>query len=100
MDGPTSLVQSVCQHPWCSWWEHIRLHNKHLNRICKEEVKALGPNKTVEDVTRAGKALGVIIVPILRQFDLDNNAAVPSGKHSLVSAECDAIVSELIKWCF
>ena len=41
-----------------------------------------------------------MIVPILGQFDLDNNVAVPSGKHSLASAECDrdAIVSELIKY--
>ena len=34
------------------------LHNEHLNRICKEAVKALGSNKTVEGITRAGKALG------------------------------------------
>ena len=53
------------------------LHNEHLNRVCKEAVKALGSNKTVEGITRAGKALGVI-VPILnnRQFDVDNNVGV------------------------
>ena len=41
-----------------------------------------------------------MIVPILRQFDIDNNVAVPSGKHSLVSAEHDrdTIVLQLIKY--
>ena len=74
---------SVYQHLWCSWWEHTGWFAQW----------------TLEDVTRAVPALGVI-VPILGQFDLDNNVAVPSGKHSLASAECDrdAIVSELIKY--
>lgn len=40
------------------------LHNEHLNRLCKDTVKALGSNKTVEGITRAGKALG-ILGPIL-----------------------------------
>ena len=37
------------------------LHNEHLNKLCKNSVKALGSNKTKKGVTRTGKALGTIL---------------------------------------
>ena len=37
------------------------LHNEHLNKICKDAVRALGSNKTEEGVIRVGKALGTTI---------------------------------------
>ncbi len=48
------------------------LHNEHLNKLCKQMIKALGSNKTDVGVIRASSALG-IIEPILRQFDHDND---------------------------
>ena len=44
------------------------LHNEHLNRLCKEAVKALGSNKNEKGIIRAGKALGTLS-PILRHFN-------------------------------
>ena len=37
------------------------LHNEHLNRTCKEAIKALGSNKTEKGVVRVGKALGTFV---------------------------------------
>ena len=75
------------------------LHNEHLNRLCKEAVKALGSNKNEKGIIRAGKALGTLS-PILRQFDQDNNVPLTSGKHSIATAEKDrdTIVNDLMKY--
>ena len=75
------------------------LHNEHLNRLCKEAVKALGSNKNEKGIIRAGKAL-TTLSPILRQFDQDNNVPLTSGKHSIATAEKDrdTIVNDLMKY--
>ena len=74
------------------------LHNEHLNKICKEAVRALGSNKTEESVIRVGKALGTII-PILSQFDEDNGISLPVGRHSeaSINKDRDLIIGDLMK---
>ena len=75
------------------------LHNEHLNRVCKEAITGLGSNKSSENVTRIGKAIGTIL-PILSHFDQDNDVTMPSGKHSRASSERDRdiVVKDLVKY--
>ncbi len=74
------------------------LHNEHLNKLCKQMIKALGSNKTEVGVIRVSSALG-IIEPILRQFDHDD-ISLPTGRHTVAAADLDrrTIISELIKY--
>ncbi len=74
------------------------LHNEHLNRLCKEAVKGLGPNKNVEGITRVSRALGVL-EPILSKFDNDCCVPKSSGRHCIASQDKDrcTLVQELIK---
>ncbi len=74
------------------------LHNEHLNKLCKQMIKALGSNKTEVGVIRASRALGMI-EPILRQFDHDD-ISLPTGRHTVAAADLDrrTIISELIKY--
>ena len=74
------------------------LHNEHLNRNCKEAIKALGSNKTIYGVIRTGKALGTLS-PTLLQFDKDNGIGATSGRHTraCTDQDRDEIVHELIK---
>ena len=75
------------------------LHNEHLNKVCKNSVKALGSNKTKKGITRTGKALGTI-TPILKMFDNINNVPMSSGNHSSASTnkDRDTIISDLLKY--
>ena len=75
------------------------LHNEHLNRTCKDSVKALGSNTTMKGIIRTGKALGTIS-PILDSFNRANNVSFSSGRHLLVSTESDrdVIINDLLKY--
>ena len=59
------------------------LHMEHLNRLCKDIVNHLGPNKSPKAILRAGKALGTI----LNNFDLITNTKVSSSHISPSFAE-------------
>ena len=74
------------------------LHLEHLNRLVKNSIQSLGPNRKGEAVVRCGKALGTIHT-VLENFDQDNNIEPPSGAHSSPSYQKDLgkIVNELIK---
>ena len=63
------------------------LHMEHLNRICKEAIKYLGSNKTIEAaITRVGRALGTI-APVLDSFDQENSVVKRSHHHKRASFE-------------
>ena len=47
------------------------LHQKHLNRVCKTSIEALGPNKRGGGIVRCSKALGTMQL-MLENFDRDN----------------------------
>ena len=64
------------------------LHQEHFNRVCKECIRGLGPNKTEKAITRVGKALGTLR-PLLDNFDSDNNVADTSGAHKKPSSAKD-----------
>lgn len=72
------------------------LHLEHLNRTVKESIRGLGSNQTDKAITRVGKALGTI-VPVLNQFDLDNNVPDTSGNHdpTCKGKDIGLIVTEL-----
>lgn len=74
------------------------LHMEHLNAIAKGCIKGLGANKTEVGIQRSARALGTI-VPVLEQFDAQNQMPDMSGAHRRASAEKDQgiIVSELQK---
>lgn len=74
------------------------LHMKHLNAVCKGCIKDLGANKTEAANTQSAKVLGTIL-PVLEQFDQQNNMPNISGAHKRASAEKDQaiIVNELQK---
>ena len=61
------------------------LHMEHLNRVVKECIKCLGANKTEGAIVRVGKALDTV-VPVLDQFDLENDVSTASGLHNPVNA--------------
>ena len=56
------------------------LHMEHLNRLCKDAIRDLGPNKTVKSIMRAAKALGTID-PVISNFDAENHIDEQSGSH-------------------
>ena len=64
------------------------LHMEHLNRICKTAIRGLGANKTPEGISRIAKALGTV-VPVLDNFDDDNNVPKTSGNHNPHNAAKD-----------
>ena len=64
------------------------LHLEHLNRVCKELIQGLGPNKIESVITRVGKALGTLS-PILEQFDNENHVSTVSGAHRTPGFEKD-----------
>ena len=72
------------------------LHMEHLNAIAKGCIKGLGANKTEVAIQRSARALGTI-VPVLDQFDAQNNVPSISGVHKRASTEKDQalIISEL-----
>lgn len=74
------------------------LHMEHLNAAGKGCIKGLGANKTEEAIQRSTRALGTI-VPVLEQFDGENNMTASSGAHKRASTEKDLsiIVRELQK---
>ena len=74
------------------------LQMEHLNRLVKQSIKTLGPNKTEKAITRIGRAIGTV-APVLQVFDQENSVAKPSGAHHIAGYERDRniIVSELIK---
>jgi L1 cell adhesion molecule like protein len=74
------------------------LHTEHLNAVAKGCIKGLGANKTEVAIQRSAKALGTIL-PVLEQFDTQNNVPSISGAHKRASTEKDQaiIVSELQK---
>ena len=72
------------------------LHMEHLNRLVKEVIKNLGPNKTEKAISRVGRAIGTI-APVLRKFDEQNDTDSPTGTHKVASYTRDGNidVSEL-----
>lgn len=74
------------------------LHMEHLIGMVKECIKGLGANKTEQAIQRVGYALGTI-VPVLDQYDLDNDVPVVSSAHTRHHAQKDLalIVNELGK---
>ena len=76
-------------HPGCNI--PCDLHIEHLNRLLKDAIKGLGPNKTEKCIIRVGKALGTIN-PVLHQFDVSNGILTPSGHHAILSEEKDLIL--------
>ena len=72
------------------------LQMEHLNRLVKQSIKTLGPNKTEKVITRIGRAIGTID-PVLQVFDQENSVQKPSGAHHIAGYERDRniIVSEL-----
>lgn len=73
------------------------LHMEHLNRMVKDSIKGLGTNKTRTAVTRVGRALGTI-VPILENFDSDNNVPTLSGAHAKLDStkDIEIVAKELV----
>lgn len=76
----------------------LDLHLEHLNRLCKNSIHGLGPNRKDEAIVRCGRALGTIH-GVLNTFDVDNNIVLASGAHSCPSykKELQTIVDELIR---
>ena len=72
-------------------------HMEHLNRVAKQSIKTLGPNKTQEAIQRVGLSIGTL-ASVLTQFDKDNNVSETSGAHKALKMEKDRtiIVNELI----
>ena len=72
------------------------LQMEHLNRLVKQSIKTLGPNKTEKAITRIGRAIRTID-PVLQVFDQENSVQKPSGAHHIAGYERDRniIVSEL-----
>lgn len=68
-----------------------------MNRLCKEAVYGLQANKTSVSIVRVGKSLGTLS-DVIEQFDEDNDTEVPSGAHSIPSAnkDRDMILRELL----
>ena len=64
------------------------LHLEHLNRVCKESIRGVGPNKTETVITRVGKALGTLS-HILEQFDNENHVSTVSWAHCTPGFEKD-----------
>lgn len=64
------------------------LHMEHMNRICKTYIRGLGANKTPESISRIANALGTV-VPVLDNFDDDNNVPKTSGNHNIRNSEKD-----------
>lgn len=74
------------------------LHMEHLNRLAKEAIRGLGPNKTETAIGRVGQALGTI-APVLDQFDSECGVSDVSGSHTTATTERDVsiIVSQLLQ---
>jgi L1 cell adhesion molecule like protein len=74
------------------------LHMQHLNYIGKGCIKSLGANKTEAAIQRSAKALGTI-VPVLENFDEQNNMPDISGAQKRASTEKDQMIitQELLK---
>jgi len=64
------------------------LHMEHLNRSVKTAIKNLGPNKVEPGITKVGKVLRVL-VPLLDNFDQENDVSNVSGHHSKPSEDKD-----------
>ena len=74
------------------------LHLEHLNRMVKEAINGLGSNKSEQTIQRVSKALGTK-VPILRNFDQDNNVPETIGEHTKPNTNRDlnTIANQLTK---
>ena len=75
------------------------LHQKHLNRVCKMSIEALGPNKRGEGIVRCSKALGTMQL-MLENVDRDNTVGQTSDTHNIPSFKKDVyrkITDELQK---
>ena len=69
---------------------------EHLNRVCKDAIRDLGPNKTAKSIMRAAKALGTIKPCYFPQNFIDK----PSGSHKKAKCVEDIkiIVHNLVKY--
>lgn len=76
----------------------LDLHLEHLNRLCKNSIQSLGPNRKNEAIVRCGRVLGTLH-NVLNSFDEDNSIVLASGAHSCPSYEKEmkTIVDELLK---
>ena len=74
------------------------LHMEHMNRVVKDCIKGLGSNQTERAIVRVSKALGTII-PVLDQYDEQNNIPSISGRHKVLSIQKnhEKICKELTK---
>ena len=74
------------------------LYMKHLNRICKHAVQALGSNKTRVALEKVGKCVGVIDA-LLVEYDKELKIGEISGRHVIASSEKDKrmIIRELVE---
>lgn len=75
------------------------LHMEHLNKVCKEYVRDLGPNKTASSIVQVSKSIG-IIDSVMTVFDSENGIDSTSGSHKKVSCTDDVkmIADDLIKY--
>ena len=64
------------------------LHMEHLNRECKLSLSGLGSNITEHAVQRVGKCISCT-VPILQNFDKQNDVPPQSHFHTRRSSEGD-----------
>ena len=70
------------------------LHLEHMNRLCKDAIGNLGPNKTEKAIVRAGKSLGTIS-KVLQRFDETNAIHSSTDAHHPRSVKKD--LEELLK---
>lgn len=73
------------------------IHMEHLNRVCKEAIKGVGANKTLQAIQRVSKVVGILI-DLTKKFDEDLKSYTSSGYHKVASVAKDQqiILSELL----
>lgn len=75
------------------------LHMEHLNKVCKECVRDLGPNKTTESIQQVSKCIGPID-SVMTAFDTENGVHSRSGDHKKASNTDDVktISNDLVQY--
>ena len=71
------------------------LHMEHLNRVCKDAIRDLGPNKTAKSIMRAAKAHSTNN-PVISQNSIDKQSG--SHKKAKCVEDIKIIVHDLVKY--
>jgi hypothetical protein len=62
---------------------------EHLNKVCKECTRDLGPNKTVSSIQQVARCIGTIDA-VMTTFDSENGIISQHGKRKTVT--CTSVV--------